>query len=126
MGTRSQIPRMGELPFDTDRKRMTTLHWMEGNVVAFVKGAPEFILPLCTRTLIEGDAITLTESERGAVLDHSRERARQAYRVLAFASRTIEAGAAQHLKPDAVERDLTFLGLVALMDPPHREVPIIR
>ncbi len=122
-GERERVSRIGELPFDTERKRMSTLHWMDGKLVAFVKGAPEFIVPLCSATMIRGVVIPMTPSERGSVLEQSRLYARQAYRVLAVATRTIEAGGAQHLSPDAVERNLTFLGLVALMDPPHREVP---
>src|SRR5581483_2707987 len=67
--------------------------------------------------------VPMREDERGTILDQSRLFARQAYRVLAVATRVIEAGTAQHLTPETVEQDLTFLGLVALMDPPHREVP---
>lgn len=119
---RTRPPRMGELPFDADRKRMTTLHWLEGKLVAFVKGAPEVVLPLCSRSRIRGKARPLPPPERDAVLSQSRAFAEQAYRVLAVASRHIESGA-QALDSDTVERDLTFLGLVALMDPPHREVP---
>ncbi|MER3424332.1 MAG: ATPase, partial [Nitrospiraceae bacterium] len=123
MTHRQRVSRMGELPFDTDRKRMSTIHWMEGKLVAFVKGAPELMLPLCSRIRLQGNVVPMREDERGTILDQSRLFARQAYRVLAVATRTIEAGTAQHLTPETVERDLTFLGLVALMDPPHREVP---
>jgi sodium/potassium-transporting ATPase subunit alpha len=120
---RDRFPRMGELPFDADRKRMSTIHWMEGRLVAFVKGAPEFLLPLCNRSRVHADVSLMTPSERVTILAQSRGFAQQAYRVLAVAMREIETGAAQNLGPDAVERDLTFLGLVAMMDPPHREVP---
>ena len=120
---RRRVPRMGELPFDADRKRMSTLHWKEGKLIAFVKGAPESILGLCTRSLIDGKPIPLSDVDRVTVLTQSRILAQQAYRILAMASRTIEAGTAHHLTPETVERDLTFLGLVALLDPPHREVP---
>ncbi len=120
---RDRFPRMGELPFDADRKRMSTIHWMEGRLVAFVKGAPEFLLPLCNRSRVHADVSLMTPSERTTILAQSRAFAQQAYRVLAVAMREIETGAAQDLGPDAVERDLTFLGLVAMMDPPHREVP---
>ncbi len=118
---RSRPPRMGELPFDADRKCMTTLHWIEGKLVAFVKGAPEVVLPLCSRIEVGGEARPLAGPERDAVLAHSRTLAEQAYRVLAVASRRIESGLPA-LDSSAVERDLTVLGLVGLMDPPHREV----
>ncbi len=115
--------RMGELAFDADRKRMTTLHWIEGSLRAFVKGAPESVLPLCTSRREGGRLSPMTAEARDAALAQSRRLAEQAYRVLAFAARPIESGAERHLAVETVERDLTFLGLVAMMDPPHREVP---
>jgi sodium/potassium-transporting ATPase subunit alpha len=117
-----RFPRMSELPFDADRKRMSTVHWVEGRLGTFVKGAPEFVLPLCHQALIHGNAFPMTPGEREAILAQSRTFAQQAYRVLAVAMREIEQGPGV-LNIEAVERDLTFLGLVALMDPPHREVP---
>jgi sodium/potassium-transporting ATPase subunit alpha len=116
------VPRMGELPFDSDRKRMSTLHWVGGRLMAYIKGAPEFVLPLCAQQLTHGRPIPLTPDERRKILAHGQSYAQQAYRVLAIATREIERGA-DALTIDTVERELTFLGLVALMDPPHREVP---
>jgi sodium/potassium-transporting ATPase subunit alpha len=120
--TGERFPRMSELPFDADRKRMSTIHWVEGKLAAFVKGAPEFVLPLCDRALLHGNTFLMTPSEREKVLAQSRAFAHQAYRVLAVATRDIEQGP-EALTVDAVERDLVFLGLVAMMDPPHKEVP---
>jgi sodium/potassium-transporting ATPase subunit alpha len=117
-----RFPRMGELPFDADRKRMSTIHWVEGKLVAFVKGAPEFVLPLCTQRLMRGVACALTSRDQEQILGQSRLFAHQAYRVLAVAMREVKRGAPA-LDIETVERDLTFLGLVAMMDPPHREVP---
>jgi sodium/potassium-transporting ATPase subunit alpha len=114
--------RMGELPFDADRKRMSTLHWVEGHVVAYVKGAPESVIPLCSRLLSHGTPTPITVDDRQRILLQSREFASQAYRVLAVAMRQVERGV-EHLDTETVEQDLTFLGLVAMMDPPHREVP---
>ncbi len=119
----NQYRRMGELPFDADRKRMSTINWVEGHPVAFVKGAPESVVSLCTQTMIGGNIVPMTAEDRMRLLNESRRLAGQAYRVLALATRTIEAGVTRHLSPETVERDLTFWGLVALMDPPHREVP---
>jgi sodium/potassium-transporting ATPase subunit alpha len=115
-------PRMGEIPFDADRKRMSTLHWIGGRLTAYVKGAPESVLPLCATQLTRGTATPLTDDDRRRCSEQSRSFAQQAYRVLAVAVRTIETGAAA-LDAETVERDLTFVGLVAMMDPPHREVP---
>ncbi len=119
----TQYRRIGELPFDADRKRMSTIHWVEGHPVAFVKGAPESVVALCRRTMRGGTIAPMTAEDRTRLLNESRGLAGQAYRVLAFATRTIEAGVARHLTPETVERELTFLGLAALMDPPHQEVP---
>ncbi len=116
------LPRMGELPFDADRKRMSTLHWHEGRLVAFVKGAPESLMPLCNRMLHHGERAPISQDDRRRIMAQSRAFAQQAYRVLAVAMRDIERGV-EKLDIETVEQDLTFLGLVAMMDPPHREVP---
>ncbi len=119
---RPLLQRMGELPFDADRKRMTTLHWSEGRVLAFTKGAPESVLPLCTMQQGSSKPTPLTVDGRKKVLAQSQAFAQQAYRVLAVATREVERGV-ERLEIDTVEQGLTFLGLVAMMDPPHREVP---
>lgn len=119
---RPPLRRMGELAFDADRKRMSTLHWAEGRLIAFTKGAPESVLPLCANTHVHGNAITMTSDERTRILSQSRSFAEQAYRVLAVAMREV-AHQPEHIEVETIESDLTFLGLVAMMDPPHREVP---
>jgi sodium/potassium-transporting ATPase subunit alpha len=116
------LPRMGELPFDADRKRMTTMHWVHGKLIAYVKGAPEVLLPLCYQRYDHGYTMPMTPSERETILQQSRELAQDGYRILAVAERDLEA-VGTNLDSETVERDLTFLGLVALMDPLHREVP---
>ena len=119
---RPSLRRMGELPFDADRKRMSTLHWCQGHLIAFTKGAPESLLALCTHIRIHNDTKPMTCDEREHVLSQSRLFAEQAYRVLAIAMREV-AHQPEHIEVDTIERDLTLLGLVAMMDPPHREVP---
>jgi sodium/potassium-transporting ATPase subunit alpha len=119
---RPPLRRMGELAFDADRKRMSTLHWSEGRLIAFTKGAPESVLALCTKTMAYGEVLPMTREERAGILAQSRSFAEQAYRVLAIAMRDI-AHQPEHLEVETIEEDLTFLGLVAMMDPPHREVP---
>jgi sodium/potassium-transporting ATPase subunit alpha len=113
---------MGELPFDADRKRMTTLHWREGQLVAFVKGAPESLMPLCNQIRHQGVCSPMSQEDRQRIMAQSRTFAHQAYRVLAVAMRDIEQGI-EKLDIQQVEQNLTFLGLVALMDPPRHEVP---
>lgn len=114
--------KMAELPFDSDRKRMSTVHWKEGRLTAFVKGAPESIIPLCTRILTHQQIARMTSDHQQRIFSQSRAFAHQAYRVLAIAQREIEQGI-EKLDSETVEQDLTFLGLVAMMDPPHPEVP---
>lgn len=118
----ARLRKMGELPFDADRKRMSTIHWVEGKLVAYVKGAPESVLPLCNRALIRGAAIPLTPADRDRILAQAQKFANDAYRVLAVAMRDVRRETRQ-LDIVTVERDLTYLGLVALLDPPHPEVP---
>ncbi|HEX6728081.1 MAG TPA: cation-transporting P-type ATPase, partial [Nitrospira sp.] len=117
-----QLARMGELPFDADRKRMTTLHWREGQLVAFVKGAPESLMPLCNQIRHQGVRSPMSQEDRQRIMAQSRTFAHQAYRVLAVAMRDIEQGV-EKLDIEQVEQNLTFLGLVAMIDPPRHEVP---
>jgi sodium/potassium-transporting ATPase subunit alpha len=119
---RPTLRRMGELAFDADRKRMSTLHWSEGRLVAFTKGAPEAVLALCTRAKMHGEILPMTRDDRASILAQSRSFAEQAYRVLAVAMRDV-AHQPEHIEVETIEKDLTFLGLVAMMDPPRREVP---
>ncbi|MEK6671565.1 MAG: HAD-IC family P-type ATPase, partial [Nitrospirota bacterium] len=116
------LPRMGELPFDADRKRMSTLHWREGRLVAFVKGAPESLVPLCKQIRHQGTLSPISQEDFRRIMEQSQTFAHQAYRVLAVAMREIETGV-EKLDIDQVEQDLTFLGLVAMIDPPRHEVP---
>jgi sodium/potassium-transporting ATPase subunit alpha len=102
--------RMGELAFDADRKRMSTLHWVEGRLTAFVKGAPEAMLECCSHILIRGQAEVMSADERRRILIKSRSFAEQAYRLLAVASREV-VHQPPHIEVETIETDLTFLGL---------------
>jgi sodium/potassium-transporting ATPase subunit alpha len=116
------LRRMGELPFDADRKRMTTLNWSEGRLVAFTKGAPESVLAICAAARLRGVTVPMSAEERARILDRSRVFAEEACRVLAVAMRDV-THRPERIEVETIERDLTFLGLVAMLDPPHREVP---
>ena len=113
----AQAPRVAELPFDSARKCMTTLHREGSKVVAFTKGAPEQVVALCDGQLT-GDARIALDS--AAMLDRADRMAADGLRVLAVAYRTWPDLPAE-LTPDTVERELIFLGLVGLMDPPREE-----
>jgi Ca2+-transporting ATPase len=112
-------PRLAVIPFDSMRKQMTTLHQTAEAVTAYIKGAPEQVLQQCNRGL-DNDGVAAFEAE--AVLAEAAQLANDGYRVLAFAKREFSR---LPESPDAqtIERDLTFLGLVALIDPPRPEVP---
>jgi Ca2+-transporting ATPase len=108
-------PRVDEIPFTSEAKRMTTLHQGPGPAsIAFAKGAPEVILAACTRQMARTGEIALDHAGQQAILDAAQRMAGQALRVLAVASK---AGATR----ETAERDMTFLGLVGLIDPPRPE-----
>jgi Ca2+-transporting ATPase len=112
-------PRLAVIPFDSMRKQMTTLHQTAEAVTAYIKGAPEQVLQQCNRGL-DDDGVAAFEAE--AVLAEAAQLANEGYRVLAFAKREFSR-LPESLDAQTVERDLTFLGLVALIDPPRPEVP---
>jgi len=119
--TRLKSPRIEEIPFSSERKRMTTIHQMEnGKRAAFMKGAPEVVLERCTRISSDGDGTkVLTGAEREKILKINAEMAQGALRVLAVAYRELPDGAGY--AEDAVENDTVFLGLAGMIDPPREE-----
>ena len=111
-------PRLAAIPFDSQRKQMTTLHQSAAGVIAYIKGAPERVLAQCSKA-VRNDAPV--EFEPGVVLAEATRLANEGYRVLALAKREFTV-LPEPLTPEATERDLTFLGLAALIDPPRPEV----
>jgi magnesium-transporting ATPase (P-type) len=116
-----RYPRIHELPFDARRKRMTTIHRSGAGEVAYVKGAPREVIQLCTQMLVNGEAVPMSETFRSDIMAANDEYARRALRVLALARRSLPPRAGAYTA-EGVERDLTFLGLMAMMDPPRPEV----
>ena len=108
------MPRLAELPFHTERRTMTTLNRARDCVVSFSKGAPEAILPLCKEQLTSGGETGLDQAD---LLKQSSDLADQGYRVLAIAMRKFP-DLPTDLSIDAIESELTLLGLVGLIDPP--------
>jgi len=110
-----------EFPFDSTRKRMTVVEDVGGRLRLHVKGAPDVLLPRATRVLEDGHERPLGEEERAAIADVNAALAREGLRTLALARRDVSGGEA----PDAdrLERDLTLLGIVGLIDPPRPEAP---
>jgi len=122
-----RTPRLRELPFDSRRKRMSTVHRAEQGRVVHVKGAPQEVLALCTHMRANGQVTPLSPSLRQGIVDANDQYARNGLRVLAVATRDLPAAPASETvsmssSPDGIERDLTFLGLMAMMDPPRPEV----
>jgi Ca2+-transporting ATPase len=110
----AQFPRVSEIPFTSETKRMTTLHAVSGGVTAYSKGAPEIILDSCAAHRVEQGEMPLTPAARTAILEAAQQMAGQAFRVLAVAAKP---GASL----ETAERDMTFLGLVGMLDPPRPE-----
>lgn len=115
-------PRIGEIPFESERKRMSTVHQPpDGEPVAFVKGAPELILERCTHWERNGQREALTDGMRQQILDANDRMAKSALRVLGMAYRPVTDPSPTYT-PETVEARLTFLGLAGMIDPPREEV----
>lgn len=109
-----QFPRVKEIPFTSETKRMTTVHDGAGVAMACSKGAPEVILASCTRQMTEEGESPLDAGSREAILHAGREMASEALRVLAVASKSGPM-------PEDPESEMTFLGIVGMIDPPRPE-----
>jgi len=116
----SQFLRLDEIPFDSERKCMTTIHRINEENTAYIKGAPDVILDNCRYISINGQVKELTGEERKKILDANHEMANRALRVLGFAYKLLTEE--YTIEPEEVERDLTFIGLQAMIDPPREEV----
>ncbi len=108
------FPRLQEIPFTSETKRMTTLHDTPNGRVAYSKGAPEVILNACTHWMDVESVSPLDGATRAKILDAAQEMGSQALRVLAVASRPAETA-------QEGESEMTFLGLVGMIDPPRSE-----
>jgi len=118
----SVYPRVQEVPFTSERKRMTTVHKSpEGKVFAYIKGAPEIILERCGH-ILKGDRTTkLTEKERKHILETNGEMAKEALRVLGVAYKELPSTASEKFDEENLEKGLVFVGLTGMIDPPREE-----
>ena len=114
-------PKIYELPFESVRKRMSVVHVEGVGQHAFVKGAPSETVGRCTRMRLDGKVVPLTDELRERIAAQNDEMSRQALRVLAVCERSLPNELTDYM-PDTVETDLTFLGLVGMIDPPRPEV----
>ena len=111
---RKTYPRIDEIPFDSERKRMSTVHEIDGETYVLVKGSPDGLLNVSKTCLIEGQEVELDETMKISILNAYESMASKALRVLGFAYKKVTH--------DHSENNLVFVGLAGMMDPPREEV----
>jgi len=115
-----KYPREFEEPFDSDRKRMSTIHKIDGEYVVYTKGAVDEMLPLCTKILTPDGEREITDEDKEKVLELSITMSKKALRVLGFAKKVVEKIPEED--DEDVEFDLVFIGMCGMIDPPRPEV----
>lgn len=116
-----EAPRIGEIPFSSERKCMTTAHIVSGKKkIAFMKGAPEIVLDKCTKIFVNGKVRKITQDDRTEILKVNEAMAMQALRNLGFAFR--ELPESMETFDDKIENDMIFVGIMGMIDPPREEV----
>ena len=115
---RNSLPRLKEIPFDSDRKLMSTLHDIDNNIIMYTKGAFDVILERTTNIVTSQGIRTITETDKNKILSTNEYLSQNGLRVLAFASKKFSA-----LKDISLddEWDYTFIGLISMIDPPREE-----
>ena len=116
-----KYPRVGEIPFDSMRKLMTTVHRDGEGFVQYTTGAPDVVIGKCTSALIDGREVEMTEELRETLFKENKKLADQALRVLASGRKTY-IKTPESYEPDKMEQGLCFLGLVGMIDPVRPEV----
>ena len=116
------LVRVGEVPFDSMRKMMTTVHKDgDGKLIQFTKGAPDVIVDRCTHVLVNGKAVKLTEDKKNEIISANKDMADKALRVLAVAQKNLTKEPEEY-EAEKVEKELCFIGLVGMIDPVRPEV----
>lgn len=116
-----ECPRIGEAPFDSMRKMMTTVHEENGQIVSFTKGAPDEVLKRCKDALINGQIVPMTEEIKKNILNENKNMADRALRVLCAAMRYWDDRPEKD-SPEYLEKDLCYIGLTGMIDPVRPEV----
>lgn len=117
----AETPRIAEAPFDSMRKMMSTLHKTKNGIVQYTKGAPDEILARCTKILLDGKEVALTEALKQEVLAQNKMMADEALRVLAASYKTYDM-LPDDVSPEKIENELVFVGLCGMIDPVRPEV----
>ena len=115
------MPRVDEAPFDSIRKMMSTLHYVEGSYIQFTKGAPDEILKRCTHCFENGQVVELSEKKREEIIASNKAMANKALRVLAAAERNWNEKPIDN-SPEFLEKNMIFIGLTGMIDPVRPEV----
>ncbi|MFM6452709.1 MAG: magnesium-transporting ATPase, partial [Planktothrix sp.] len=116
-----QNPRVAEIPFSSERKRMSVICQSDDEFSMFTKGSPELILAQCDFVLVGNKTVSLTEVDRQRILDQNNEMAGKGLRVLGFATRSLTTLPEEGTEETA-EQELVWLGLVGMLDAPRPEV----
>jgi len=117
----NDYPFIDEIPFDSERKKMTIIREDKGKLIAHIKGAPDLLLNDCTNIEENGVIRSLKNEDRNKILKANSDLADQAMRVLAIAYKPLD-DKTEKFEIEHIEKDLIFLGLVAMIDPPREEV----
>ncbi len=119
---KNEYVRVGEVPFDSGRKMMSTVHQTaDGSLIQFTKGAPDELLKRCTKALVGNEVVEITDAIRADILNANKAMADKALRVLAAAKKELSEKPSSY-EPEAVENELCFIGLVGMIDPVRPEV----
>ncbi len=115
-----QEPRVSEVPFSSERKRMTTIHTKDGKRIAYMKGAPEMVIERCSKIVLDGKVQPFTKEGQTKHFKVTEALALQALRNLAFAYKELPGGTDEF--KEEMEEDFVFVGIMSMIDPPRPEV----
>ncbi len=118
---KTSSPRIGEAPFDSSRKMMSTVHQTENGIIQFTKGAPDVIINKCTSVIKDNKVVPMTDEIKAEILASNKEMADKALRVLACAQRKWDTSPADY-EAELLETELCFVGLCGMIDPVRPEV----
>lgn len=118
---KASAPRIGEIPFDSGRKMMSTVHEESGTIVQYTKGAPDEVLKKCTHAVFGGKTVPMTAEIKEKILEKNTEMGNEALRVFACASKTYSVPPEEY-SPEICECDMTYIGLTGMIDPVRPEV----